>query len=135
MLKCLEPRTNGLDAVFSDMAGMCAGRLKGEPEDLVYISSMSSNVVRSFNPASGEVKLVLGNGTRGDHTQGMLEDPFGLAIDSQNRLIVSCLEGYTIVRYDPSAEPNRQVWRATLAFVPNQLFVSLRGDLLDSCHL
>ena len=51
------------------------------------------------------------------NTQGALEDPFGLAIDSQNRLIVSCLEGYTIVRYDPSAEPNRQVWRATLAFV------------------
>jgi hypothetical protein len=51
---------------------------------------------------AGEVKLVLGNGTRGSFTEGSLEDPFGLSVDSQGRLLISCLEGYTILRYDPS---------------------------------
>ena len=51
-----------------------------------------------------------GTGQRGPHTEGALEDPFGLAVDSQGRLIISCLEGYTILRFDPSiADVKHQV--------------------------
>ena len=68
-------------------------------------------LVHSTGPhaLAGEVKLVVGTGNRGAHTEGALEDPFGLAIDNQGRLIISSLEGYTILRYDPTLEPAQQL--------------------------
>ncbi len=51
---------------------------------------------------SDEVKLVVGTGIAGPAEEGKLQDPFGLAVDSEGRLLITCLEGYTILRYDPT---------------------------------
>ena len=40
---------------------------------------------------------------RGPPSTGSLEDPFALCIDSRGRLLITCLEGFTILRFDPSA--------------------------------
>ena len=45
----------------------------------------------------------VGNGIRGPPSTGSLEDPFALCIDSRGRLLITCLEGFTILRWDPTA--------------------------------
>jgi hypothetical protein len=45
-------------------------------------------------------------------------DPFGLAVDSDGRLLISCLEGFTILRYDPTLPDGRNLIR--LAGQPDQ---------------
>jgi hypothetical protein len=48
--KCTETETTADDAVFSDISSIAAFKLISETKPLVYISSMSTNVVRSFDP-------------------------------------------------------------------------------------
>jgi hypothetical protein len=107
--KCLEPVSQSTDACFSDISCIVPGKLNTSPDSLIYVSSMNSQVIRSYNPQTGEVRRVLGTGNRGTHTDGSLEDPFGMAVDSKGRLIISCLEGYTILRYDPSLPEDKQL--------------------------
>ena len=57
--KCLEQSSFGRAAEFSDIAGMCVGRLNDQAEDLVYMACMHSNCVRSYNPRTHEVKMVV----------------------------------------------------------------------------
>jgi hypothetical protein len=141
--KCTETEVGADQAVFSDISCIAAFKLKSESKPLVYISSMSTNVVRSFDPETraftenacfvlllrirdlsmsisriadfaGAVKHVFGNGSRDGGSDGGVPDPFCLCADSQGRMIVSCLEDYTIRRFDPTA--NDQVpSRATIA--------------------
>ena len=106
--KCLQPTAHGLEATFSDIAGLLTARLKGSDEELVYMACMSGHCVRSYNPRTHEVKRVIGNGQSGSHTTGALQDPFGLSVDSQGRLLISNLENYTILRYDPTIEDAAQ---------------------------
>lgn len=108
--ECPGPfQCQGLDACFTDIATILPAKLNNSDETLVYVSCMSSYTIRSYNPRTGEVRLVVGNGERGSHTEGLLEDPFGLAVDSKGRLIISSLEGYTILRYDPSQPEDKQL--------------------------
>jgi hypothetical protein len=60
---------------------------------------------------SDEVKRVVGNGRQGPCEEGSLEDPFGLAVDSQGRLLIACLEGYTVLRYDPTLPDGQNLTR------------------------
>lgn len=48
--KCTETEAVADQAVFSDISCIAAFQLISEPKPLVYISSMSTNVVRSFDP-------------------------------------------------------------------------------------
>jgi len=108
---CLAGHVAGEDALFSDVACLLSAQLKGQTEKLVYISCMASHIIRSFNPETHEVKRVVGNGRQGPCEQGSLEDPFGLAVDSQGRLLIACLEGYTILRYDPTLPEGQNLVR------------------------
>lgn len=101
--------SQGTEACFSDLSCLLPAKLTNSEDTLVYVSSMNSQTIRSYNPKTGEVRHVLGNGRRGPHTDGSLEDPFGMAVDSKGRLIISCLEGYTILRYDPSQPAEKQL--------------------------
>jgi hypothetical protein len=92
---------NGTEALLSDIACMTSGVLAGSSEPLVYFTSMQQHVVSSYNPRTHEVRLVVGTGERGSSSEGRLSDPYGLAIDSVGRLVIGCLEGYQIVRFDP----------------------------------
>ena len=89
----MAPNVPGDKALFSDVACLLPAKLKGSDEALVYVSCMSTHVVRSFNPVTHEVRRVVGTGVQGPVTDGALEDPFGLAVDSQGRLLIACLEG------------------------------------------
>ncbi len=57
------------------------------------------------------MKRVVGNGRQGPCEEGSLEDPFGLAVDSQGRLLIACLEGYTVLRYDPTLPDGQNLTR------------------------
>ena len=143
--KCTESEATADEAVFSDISSIASFKLISETKPLVYISSMSTNVVRSFDPetrmcpsrlfedcfgfshmagmcslflilihimhlfrlfrhVAGAVKHVLGNGSRDGASEGSIPDPFCLCADSRGRMIVSCLEDYTIRRFDPTAD-------------------------------
>jgi hypothetical protein len=56
--KCLEPTAAGLSAVFSDIACVLPAKLKGTEEELVYMTCMSSNCIRSYNPRSGTYQIL-----------------------------------------------------------------------------
>jgi sugar lactone lactonase YvrE len=100
-LLSVQRSESGSSAVFSDIACLTSGVLAGSSEPLVYFTSMQQHVVRSYNPRTHEVRLVVGTGQRGSSSEGRLSDPYGLAIDSVGRLVIGCLEGYQIVRFDP----------------------------------
>jgi hypothetical protein len=51
--KCLEPVTTALQATFSDIACVLPAKLNGTEEELIYMSCMSSNCIRSYNPRTG----------------------------------------------------------------------------------
>jgi hypothetical protein len=57
--------------------------------------------VRSIHPRTNEVRLVLSGSDLVDGAYP-LRDPFGLAVDSKGRLLITSLEGYQILRYDPN---------------------------------
>ena len=45
----------------------------------------------------------MGDGVPGAPEQMRLQDPMALSADSKGRLLISCYEGNTILRFDPSA--------------------------------
>ncbi len=47
---------------------------------------------------------MLGDGSRDGALNGSIPDPFCLCADSHGRMIISCLEDYTIRRFDPTAD-------------------------------
>jgi hypothetical protein len=75
-------------------------------------------VVNGVYAFSDEVKLVVGNGSQGPCAEGQLDNPFGLAVDSEGRLLIACMEGYTILRYDPTLPDGSNLVR--LAGQPGQ---------------
>lgn len=124
----------GLDAVFSDISGATFGILNNESDPLVYVACMESGCVKSIDPRtrtitsfsfitrafclhfmlldfffsstylSDEVRRLIGT-----ESAFGLKTPFNLAIDSMGRLVISCLEDNTIMRFDPSATADSQL--------------------------
>jgi hypothetical protein len=77
--------------------------------DFFQICVVGESVIDYLIDIADEVRVVAGNGLRGSHVVQALMDPFGLAVDSKGRLLISCLEGYTILRFDESAPKNKQL--------------------------
>jgi hypothetical protein len=48
--RCLEAKSSGTQACFSDIASLVPGKLNNQEDPLVYVSCMSSNIIRSYNP-------------------------------------------------------------------------------------
>jgi hypothetical protein len=92
----------GPNAVFADIVSLTSGKLANSSEQEVFIAGLNDLSIRALNPSTSEVRQVLSD----EHRRAMIthgaRDPFGLAIDSKGRLVFSCLEGRTIMRFDPT---------------------------------
>ncbi len=107
---CLADAADARDTCFSDIAALLPATLAGrggQPE--ILIASLNGNTVRALNPRTRQITRVVGTGERGAHTDGSLIDPFALAVDSRGRLLIACLEGYSILRFDGSAPAARRL--------------------------